>query len=132
MAPDNVELVRRLIVAFNDRDLEGLLAGLAADVELHPLRAQLEGKSYRGHEGARQMLADFDEDWESLRMEVDRIHEADGDEVVLLVRMRGRGRASGVDLEVPMGFVWRFSNGKAIFGKTFSDPADALRAAGLD
>src|SRR5688572_23880728 len=131
MSSDNVELVRRLVAAFNDRDLEGMLGGLAADVELHPLRAQLEGKSYLGHEGARQMLADFEEDWESLRMEVDEIHEA-GDEVVLLGRMRGRGRASGVDLEVPMGFVWRFSDGKAIFGRTFSDPADAPRAAGPD
>ena len=39
------------------------------DAELHPLRAQLEGKAYRGHEGLREMLADFDQDWEYVRMD---------------------------------------------------------------
>jgi ketosteroid isomerase-like protein len=37
-----------------------------------------------------------------------------------------------VDLDVPMGFVWTLREGRVVGGRTFSDPADAMRAAGLE
>ena len=98
--------------------------------ELYPLRAQLEGKAYRGVQGVRQMLADFDQDWEFVRMDAEELREA-GDQVVLLGRLRARGRASGVDLDVPLGFVWRLRDGKVVYARSFSEQADALRDAGL-
>jgi ketosteroid isomerase-like protein len=118
------------MLAFNDRDFDGMAAELNEDAELYPLRAQLEGKSYRGPEGVREMFADFDEDWEELRIEIDEMRDVD-DEVVVICRLRSRGRTSGVDLEVPIGFVWRFRDGKAVYARSYSEPADALRAAGL-
>ena len=127
----NLETVRRLVAAFNARDVDGFVAGLDAEVELHPLRAQLEGRPYRGHEGARQMFIDFDDDWDYLRIEIDELREA-GEEVVALCHLRSRSRAGGVDLDVPVAFVWRFRDGKAVFGKVFSEPQDGLEAAGLE
>ena len=131
MSASNVEVIRRLVEAFNARDLDLLLEGLQPDVELHPLRAQLEGKAYRGHEGMREMLADFDQDWESLHLEPEEFKDA-GDTVVVLGRLRARGRTSGVDLDVPMGFVWKLRDGKGAYAETFSEPQDALRSAGLE
>ena len=55
-----------------------------------------------------------------------------GDKVVVLGRLRARSRASGMDVDVPMGFVWTLRDGKAVHGRTFSDQAEALRAAGLE
>ena len=101
------------------------------DVELHPLRAQLEGKAYRGHDGVREMLADFDQDWEYVQVDAEEFRDAD-DEVVVLGRLHGRGRASGVELDVPMGFVWTLRDGKVVRIQSFSEQADALRAAGLE
>jgi ketosteroid isomerase-like protein len=131
VSAENVEIVRRLLDAFNDRDFEAMVAGVHPDVELESLRAQLEGRAYRGHEGVRQMLADFDEDWEFVQMDADEFRDA-GDQVVVLGRLRARGRASGVDLDVPIGFVWTFREGMVVRGTTFSEQADALRAAGLE
>ena len=131
MSAENVESVRRLVAAFNDRDIDGMAAELSEDAELYPLRAQLEGKAYRGPAGVGEMFADFDEDWENLRVEIDEIRDA-GDQVVAICRLRSRGRTSGVDLEVPLGFVWRFSRGKAVYVRSYSEPDDALRAAGLE
>ena len=106
---------------------------MAAEIEpgseLYPLRAQLEGKAYVGPEGLAEMLADFDEDWESIRIELDEVIDRDN-LVVALCRLRGRGRASGVDLEVPIGFLLRFEGGKLVYSRTYSEQADALRAAG--
>ena len=62
MSGGNVESVRRLLDAFNDRDVERMAAENSDDAEIYPLRAQLEGKVYRGGAGMRQMVADFDED----------------------------------------------------------------------
>ncbi len=131
MSTENVQIIRRLVEAFNDRDLDSMVEHMQPDAELHPLRAQLEGKAYRGHEGLREMLADFDQDWEYVRMEPEEYRDAD-DEVVVLGRLHGRGRASGVELDVPMGFVWTLRDGKVVRAKTFSEQADALRAAGLE
>ena len=125
MASENAAVIERLVAAFNRHDAEALMAALAEDAELLPLRAQLEGRPYRGHEGARQMLADFDEDWEELRLEVDEMREA-GDQVVLVGRLQGRGRTSGVDLDVPVGFLWRLRDGQVVFARTFSEPEDAV------
>ena len=131
MSAENVDSVRRFVAAFNERDFESMAPELSEDAELYPLRAQLEGKSYRGIEGVREMFADFDEDWEHLRLEVDEIRDA-GDQVVAVGHLLSRGRASRVDLDVPMAFVWRFRDGKAVYARTYSEPDDALRAAGLE
>jgi uncharacterized protein len=132
VSAENVQIVRRLGEAFNDRDLDATFAILHPEAELHPLRAQLEGKAYVGHEGYRELLADFDQDWEYVQMDPEDFREAGDDMVVVLGRLRARARTSGVDLDVPMGFLWTLRDGKVVHGRTFSDQAEALRAAGLD
>jgi uncharacterized protein len=131
VSAENVQLIRKLVEAFNDRDIDSVVQDMLPDVELHPLRAQLEGKTYRGHDGVREMLADFDQDWEYVQVDAEEFRDAD-DEVVVLGRLRARGRASGIDLDVPMGFVWTLRNGKVVRVQSFSEQADAVRAAGLE
>ncbi|HEY7151311.1 MAG TPA: nuclear transport factor 2 family protein [Solirubrobacterales bacterium] len=131
MSAENVETVRRLVEAIDDRDLDALLAELHPDAELQTMRAQLEGTAYRGHEGTRQMLADFERDWEYVRIDAEEFLDA-GEAVVVLGRLQTRGRTSRVNLDVPMGILWRLRDGKAVHGKTFSERADAPRAAGLE
>jgi ketosteroid isomerase-like protein len=126
----NVQIVRRLVDAFNDRDLDAMLPLVHPEAELQSLRAQLEGRAYRGHDGVRRMLADFEEDWTFARMDAEDFREAD-DQVVMLGRLSARGRASGVDLDVPIGVVWGLRDGQVVFARTFSEQVDALRAAGL-
>jgi ketosteroid isomerase-like protein len=130
VSAQNVQVIRRMVEAFNDRDIDVLAQYMEADADLYPMRAQLEGKAYRGAEGVREMLADFDQDWEFVRMDAEEFHDA-GDQVVLLGRLQARGRASGVDLDVPMGFVWRLREGKVVYARSFSEQDDALRDAGL-
>lgn len=132
MAPEHHQILRRLAVAFNERDAEAMIADLDPDAELYPLRAQLEGKAYRGHDGAREMLADLAEDWESMTIEIDELREAGEDQIVALCHLHSRARTSRVELDVPLAFLWRLENGKVTYGKTFSEQADALRAAGIE
>ena len=70
------------------------------------------------------------EEWEAVRFEIDETREA-GEQVVGIGRFRARGRASGVDLSVPLGVFTRVRRGKIVYTRFFSEPADALEAAGL-
>ena len=100
------------------------------EAEFVPLRAQLEGESYSGHDGLMRFVAELAEDFEEVRFEIEETRDAGG-QVVGIGRFRGRGRSSGVDINVPVGVIQRVRRGKIVYTRLFSEPADALEAAGL-
>jgi hypothetical protein len=64
----NVELVRRLLAAFNDRDMSTIRGILDPDVDLRTLI-----ESQHGHEGAADWIARADSVFDSFEMEVEEI-----------------------------------------------------------
>jgi hypothetical protein len=54
-----------------------------------------------------------------------------GDHVVVLARFHGRGRASGAEVDIPIGVVGKVRERKIAEARMFSDPDEALEAAGL-
>ncbi|MGH2960592.1 MAG: nuclear transport factor 2 family protein [Solirubrobacterales bacterium] len=129
MLEETVDIARRAFEAFN-RDREAWLEMCADDCELHSLRTQLEGRPYRGREELRQFLVDTDEQWEYVRLEANEIRDA-GEQVVALCDFKAKGRASGVELEFAVGMVMATREGKITYGRFYSDPDEALAAAGL-
>ena len=130
MSQENVEIALAAVDAWNRGDREAWLALWDEDAEFYPLRAQLEGESYRGHGGLERFLDEMAEDFEDVRFEIDEAREA-GEQVVGIGRFRARGRASGVDLNVPLGVVQSVQRGKIVYIRFYSEPAEALKAAGL-
>ena len=63
-------------------------------------------------------------------MEADSFHDA-GDRVVVLVRQRARSKSTGMPVEMSFAQVWIIRDGKAARMEMYSDPAEALEAAGL-
>jgi len=57
VAHQSESIVVRWVEAFNARDLEGMLACLAEDVEFYPLRLGGLRGCYRGHEGVQDWFA---------------------------------------------------------------------------
>lgn len=129
--PANVEIVRSILRAWNEGDVDLIVASMSEDAELVPLRAQLEGTSYRGREGARAFWDDMHAEWVDLDLLIDEIHDL-GDLVLVLGGLVARGRASGIDIDVPIGQLWRLRDGAVTWMKAYSDPAEARRDAGLD
>jgi ketosteroid isomerase-like protein len=127
----NAEVVERLISAFTEGDVAAALAELDPEVELFPIRAQLEGTNYRGHEGYRRVLADFEEDWEELRLIPEQLRES-GDRVLVTGRMVARGKASGVELDIPLALLYQLRDRKVVRLESFADPDEGIRAAGID
>lgn len=127
----NAEVVRAMIESWNRGDIEGFVKHLDPEVELMPLRAELEGASYRGHEGARRMYSDLHEEWEDLRLAPEVLEEI-GDTVAVRITLTSRGRASGVELAIPISSLMRFRDRKVTRLQSFSDPDGAFRAAGAE
>jgi ketosteroid isomerase-like protein len=46
-------------------------------------------------------------------------------------RLHYRGKVSGIETEAPMGWVYRFRQGKVVYLRAFRDPEQALEAVGL-
>ncbi len=126
MSQENVEVVRAAYGAFNARDIEGLLRLSAEDCEWRPLRAQLEGIVYRGHQGVRQFVEDMDQDWEAFRIDPLEFHDRE-DRVAVIGRVSARGQ-SGVAVDSVAGFVFELQQGRIRRIISHSDPEAALEA----
>ncbi|MGH2955938.1 MAG: nuclear transport factor 2 family protein [Solirubrobacterales bacterium] len=126
----NADLVERFRAAFSGGDVDGALACLSPDAEILPIRARLEGTTYRGHEGYRHLLTDFDQDWDDLRLHVDELREK-GEYVIASSRISAQGRASGVELDVPLAVVFEVRDDLVVRMESFEQLDAALAAAGL-
>jgi ketosteroid isomerase-like protein len=54
-----------------------------------------------------------------------------GDDLIVSMTNRGRGRRSGVETSWDVWLVWTVRDGTAIRGQAFMSKAEALEAAGL-
>jgi uncharacterized protein len=130
MSEENVEIARRVMDAWNRGDYDAWIEAFDRDCEFRPPRSQLEGQTYRGHDGLRRYLHDLTEEWEQVRFALNDVRDV-GDQVVVLFQWHARGRASGVELDLPIGLVGKVREGKIAEARFFSDPDEALEAAGL-
>ena len=126
----NVATIRRGLEAFNRRDIAGLMETCTPDAEFVPLRAVLEGVTYKGEEGLHKFFADVGEEWSELSIEEQEVREI-GDRVVLLGRFKARGRASGVEVDAPTAWLCDMRDGKVVRLQAYTDQQEAIAAAGL-
>jgi uncharacterized protein len=131
MSRENMEAVRRVFDAVNDRDIEAMQALFSEDGEFHSVLAASEGRVFRGHQGIRDYFEWFDDAFEEFRNEVEEVIEADENRVVALARFIARGRESGVVLDQPIGAVFSLLGGQVTRMESYFDRAEALRTAGL-
>jgi ketosteroid isomerase-like protein len=127
MSQENVEVVRRLWEAWERRDTETVL-GLYDPAIVW--ESDAFGGSYRGHAGVRQYFRDWLETFEGYDAKAETFIDA-GDKVVVGSRVRGRGKASGVEVGMPGWQVYEVRDGLVIHVNVFETEAEALEAVGL-
>ncbi len=129
---DNLELVRRAFDAFNRRDADALLDCFHAESEWRPAISPggMEGRTYNGHDGLREWLAEVAESWETFEARDFSARPA-GETVVVLGYIHARGRASGVEIDRELAQVWEMEDGKALRATAYATHTEALEAAGL-
>ena len=99
--------------------------------DMSTFRGWPEQQTYAGFEGAQAFLADWLEAFDDWEIEPEQYIEADGDRVVVILRQRGRSKASGATIEMRFGQVWTIKDGLSTRMQMYASPAEALEAVGL-
>ena len=131
MSQANLEIVRRGYRAFNERNIDALRDDVHPGFELDFSESRSPDRgTYTGVDGIRQLFSVYWEAFESFTLEPEEFIEAD-DAVIALVHGVGRGRGSGVEVEVRGPHLWTFRDQKVIGFALYQELPEALEAAGL-
>ncbi|MDF2752226.1 MAG: SnoaL-like domain [Gaiellaceae bacterium] len=130
MSQENVELARRMVEWFNAADADAVQAHSTDDVEIVPLRAEIEDTVYRGPRAAAAFAADSDESWEKLRFDAEALRDA-GDRVVAIGRLSARARGTGAEVSARLALLFEFRGDQISKAQSYADVEGALKAAGL-
>ncbi len=130
MSQENVEIVREVIGAFNRRDVGAFAALCTQHVEIVPVRASVEATIYQGPGAVDRFFTESDQAWDRLSVEANEIRDF-GDTALALGTLSARGRSSGVEVEMQLGWVFEFDGGLIAAARTFPSYKEALEAVGL-
>ena len=123
------EVVRASVAAFQARDADAWVR-FPSERRTAPPTERVGGRSYRGHEGLRQALADAFETWEDIRIEIAEIKPV-GDLLVALGRTTNVGKAGAPAVESESAYLIRMRDGKIAYFRPYQSHRDALDAARL-
>jgi ketosteroid isomerase-like protein len=124
MSQENVDAARRCLEAYVRGDYDEASEYLAPDV-VWEVGQELPA---RGPEAVRDVWRRWDAEWEELETEIEEIVDA-GERLVVVVRYRGRGRISGVEVNDRQFEVHTLRDGRCIRKIEFQTRAEALAAA---
>jgi ketosteroid isomerase-like protein len=132
MAQEDVDVVLDQFAAVNERDFPRAMAHYAEDVELYvDPGAFLTGGKVEGREAVGQWFADWFATFEpDYHFEIEEASEV-GDSILLVASHRGRGRASGVDVEGRTAYVYVVRDRKVVSAALYGSREDALSSIGL-
>jgi len=128
MSQENVEIVRRGYEHLR-RTGELLWELIDQEISVHDPPIGPDSRVWHGHDGLRAAFANVEQSFDDYGFEAEEFHDA-GNEVVVFVRLHGRGMESGIEVEAPVAHLWTLRDGKGVRIRVL-DRETALEAAGL-
>ncbi len=123
MSQENVEIVRRFLIVV---DVDEALAYADPGIVWNPT----EELATQGHGAVRASLARWKGEWHDYKVMPEEFVDS-GDRVVVTVRLQGRGRGSGVQIDARFYDVYTLRDGKIVRMDQFTERSHALEAAGV-
>jgi ketosteroid isomerase-like protein len=129
MSQENVEIVRKAAANFaQTREFGSLLAPDAVMVNAPGSPFTVKGS---GPNALREWVKEIDEAFEEWEFRPDEVLDAPGDKVVVLSRAWGRGRDTGLEVDMELNVVYTLADGQITRIAGFRTRQEALEAAGL-
>jgi ketosteroid isomerase-like protein len=118
---------------WNSGEIDAMADSYADDAEVDTTTALPDGRRYKGREEFVRYFQEQWDAWASLRMEPLDIATFNGGRHVVEVRMTGKGRSSGIEIDQRMGLLYtlRDQDGKVARVQMFPTKHQALKAAGV-
>lgn len=131
MSPENLELVKKSLDAYERRDVEALRALNDPEMVLDWSRSKgWLADVYRGFDEALRFYAGYFEAFQAITIEPERFIEV-GEQVVVPNVAHQRGR-DGIEVSARATFVFTIRNGRIIRLCLYQGTAEALKAVGLE
>lgn len=132
MSEKNVEIVRKAFAAFDRGDTEAILRLCDEDIVItQPPELPDASPEQHGHSGVLEAFAIWPEQWDDYRSEILKIAAAPRGKVFVTTRTRGRGKQSGIEVDMEFSFVFTVRDAKISKVQGFVQEDQALEAAGL-
>ncbi len=126
MAEQSVDVIRGVYEAFGRGDVAAVLGAMADDIEWHEAEGMPYGGVYHGAEAvAQNVFGPLIQDVPNFALAPEQFI-ASGDEVAVVVRYTGTGKATGKQLDLPVVHVWDVRDGKLARFRQFADTAKFL------
>jgi ketosteroid isomerase-like protein len=127
----NVDVVRRMLAAFNRGDAPAVIVAFDEDCEVHEPSEMPDtpARGFRGHDGIREWMTNLRE-VAGAQFEP-KSFTTSGDVVLIELASRGLGQASGVPFEWTTFAVVHMRDGRITRLQAFLDRDEAHEAAGL-
>ncbi len=119
------ETVRAIFADWNSGS-RAVPAATHPNAELH---SALTGATYTGHEGIRRWMSEIDDQFDLWELHGDEYREVGDEGLLVLGEVRMRGRASGLRLEQPLAWLFRFRDGMVVELWFYPDQDDGIAAA---
>jgi ketosteroid isomerase-like protein len=133
MSQENVEISRRAWNLWSGGDLDGLLSLCDEECVFDTTHMRdWPEPEYRGHVGFRRFLTEWLDVWDEFEVGVDELIPAAEGRVVSLFWQGGKGRQSGLTMDVAWAMVTALRDGSVVRIAVYDDRAEALKAAGLE
>jgi ketosteroid isomerase-like protein len=133
MSQENVEIVVGVFENTNARDFGAVMDAYADDVvlALHGEVQPFAGEGAMGKKAVGEWFGDwfrtFDRDY---RFAIEESRDL-GDRVLVIATHHGRGRGSGVPVELQAGWIYTVRDGRISRCDMYTNPREAREAAGL-
>jgi ketosteroid isomerase-like protein len=129
MSQENVEIIQQGFVVWGETG-EPDWSMVHDEVEAYD-HDILDAGEYRGRAGVERWLEDWASAWSEFSMEPEEFIDA-GKCVVVVIRMRAKGRGSTVEVERQDAIVHEMRDGKVVRLDYYNNREDALKAVGLE
>jgi ketosteroid isomerase-like protein len=129
MSQENVDAVRRLTEALDRANWDGVFAEISPDFEWETDPRHPKAGIYRGRDEFRKFMEDLEGPFEQTVTELEEVFPS-GDQVVAFVKIRRRLKGSGVEIEIRIGELYTFSDGRLVRGQAFAEREKVLEAVG--
>jgi uncharacterized protein len=127
---ERIEVVRRAIDAFNNRDLDAVMRELGPEAEVDWSRSRgVEAGIYRGYDACRGFWSTFLDTFDRVTVAPDEFIDS-GDHVVVPNRALARGRG-GIEVAARSAAVVTLRDGRIVAWRLYQERAEALEAVGL-
>jgi ketosteroid isomerase-like protein len=125
----NVEVVRQGVDAFQRGDLDALLALAREDFEVYLPQNLPNSGTYVGYDGFQTWLDQWLDAWEDFTVEIVNATPAGARHVVSDIRQTGRGKGSGIPVEMDVVYLWEVRGERFAALHLYTSREEALEVA---